>query len=91
MRKERIVLGKVTFLWGKGRGSIMQTTSLMLTGKCLIDWLEVTFPGKTETAIKSWFVVLGASDSFKGLFVYVFFNNLSHSDQSLSLRNVIKI
>lgn len=42
-----------TFLWGKGRGSIMQINSVVLIRKCHIDWLKVTNMREMETTIKS--------------------------------------
>lgn len=46
-----------------GGGFIMQMTSLVLIKKLKIDCLKVTSLGKIETAIKSWFTVMGTNNS----------------------------
>ena len=74
-RKERIISGLVIF-WGKGsgRGLITCVTSLVLIRKFQIC-LKVTFLGKVEMAMKSWFTLLGLNDSILNLqiFFVVFF------------------
>ena len=67
-RKERIVSGLVIF-WGKGngRGLITCVTFLVLIRKFQIIYLKVTFLGKVEMAMKSWFVLLGLNDSILNL------------------------
>ena len=55
------------FLLGEGGGSgvgLRQVTLLVLTRKFQTDWFKVPLLREAETAIKSWFAVLGTSDSF---------------------------
>lgn len=55
------------FSSGKGnRVLIRQITTLVSIRKSQADWRKVTFLGWAETAIKSWFAVLGAL----GLFLF---------------------
>lgn len=46
----------------------MHITSLVLSRKFQIDCLKVTLLEEAETAVKSWFAVVGANDSIWGCF-----------------------
>lgn len=69
LAKERTVSGQVIFFWVEGncKDVIMQITSLVLIRTFQIVCLKVTFLREDETAIKSWFAVLGVNDSIVGL------------------------
>lgn len=76
-RKEKVTLS----FFGGQKGSVRWVTSLLLTRWFQIDWSQVTFLGKVETAIRSvitsWFadVVLSTSDFILGLLSLFFFEN----------------
>lgn len=73
LTKSRLFQARPPFFGGR-RASIMQITSLVLIRTFQINWLKVTFLGEVETAIKSWFVVLGTSVSI-WTFFFSFFNH----------------
>lgn len=57
---------------GEGsRGLIWHITSPVLIRKFQTHWFEVTFLVEPEAAIKSWFVVLGASYSTLSLVFFL--------------------
>lgn len=60
--KEKILSGQVIFL-----GSLqMQNTSLILARKFHIVCFKATFLGEVETAVPSWFAIMGVNDPIGG-------------------------
>lgn len=65
-KKERAVSCPVAFPEGRGRGLILQMTSLVLARKFQIVCLTVTFWGEAETVVKVLVAVLRAKGPHLG-------------------------
>lgn len=79
--------------FGGRQGSIRQMTSLVLTGLFQIDWLNVTFLGEAETAVRlgteSWFAHVGlcTCNSIWGLLLLCFNTGLPRRGRLMRKEN----